>query len=391
MPWNRTSPMQQRTLFIADHLRGARTHSELCREYGISRKTGYKWIERYLRHGVYGLEERSRRPRCSPQATAAHVVAAILEYRKRHPRWGPKKILTVLRRQHPQWRLPHRSTGSQILRRHGLIARQSKPRHIGHPGRPHRSISAVNQVWCADFKGQFRMGNAQYCYPLTVTDAHSRFLLGCEGMPRPTGVRCQGSFARIFRQYGLPERIRTDNGAPFATYTLARLSRLSVWWVRLGILPELIEPGKPQQNARHERMHRTLKAHTAQPPAHTLRAQQRRFDQFRQEFNYERPHEGLDMQTPAAVYQRSLRCMPAKLPPLEYPAHFEVRRVMISCGIRWKCTWVAVSAACIGQYIGFEEIDDGLWNVYLGALKLGRFDERLGRIEDVYSRLITSH
>jgi putative transposase len=391
MPWSRTSPMQQRTLFIADHLRGGRAHSELCVEYGISRKTGYKWIERYLRHGVQGLEERSRRPRRSPHATAAHVVAAILECRKRHPRWGPKKILKVLHRQHPQWRWPHRSTGAQILRRHGLIAGKKRRRRIGHPGRPHSCIHAVNQVWCADFKGQFRMGNGQYCYPLTVTDAHSRFLLGCEGMLSPSGVLCQRSFTRIFHQYGLPQRIRTDNGAPFAAYTLARLSRLSVWWVRLGVLPELIEPGKPQQNARHERMHRTLKAHTAQPPAGALRAQQSRFDLFRKEFNYERPHEALDMQTPASLYQRSLRCMPSKLPAFDDPAHFEVRRVMISCGIRWKSTWIAVSAACIGEYLGFEEIDDGLWNVYLGTLKLGRFDERLRRIEDVYSRVITPH
>src|SRR5262245_39605786 len=187
MPWSRTSPMQQRTLFIADHLRGGWTHSELCEEYGISRKTGYKWIERYLRHGVQGLEERSRRPRHSPHATAPQVVAAIVECRKRHPRWGPKKILKVLHRQHPQWSLPHRSTGAQILRRHGLIAGKKKRRRIGHPGRPHGSINAVNQVWCADFKGQFRMGNGQYCYPLTVTRAQLRFLLGSECFVCPYG------------------------------------------------------------------------------------------------------------------------------------------------------------------------------------------------------------
>lgn len=387
MPWSQTTPMHQKTLFIADHLRGTRPVSELCSEYGISRKTAYKWIERYIRCGPAGLEDRSRRPRHAPNATPSVVVEALLALRRRHPTWGSKKLLAVIHRRHPQWSLPGRSAACDILRRHGLVRRKTHRRLIGHPGKPSSLILAPNHVWCADFKGQFRMGNGQYCYPLTVSDGYSRFLLGCHGLPGTTVDGAKPVFARLFREYGLPQFIRTDNGVPFATNTLARLSRLSAWWVRLGVLPQLIEPGKPQQNGRHERMHRTLKAETTRPPAATLRSQQASFDHFRREFNQERPHEALDMHTPASVYRRSPREMPQKLPALEYPDRFEVRYVSANGGIRWNSGWINVSITCIGEYVGLEEIDDGVWNVYFGALKLGRLLERQGRIEDAYGRL----
>jgi putative transposase len=336
MPWSQTSPMQQKTLFIADHLRGNRSITELCIEYRISRKTGYKWIDRYIRRGPQGLEEQSRRPRHFPRATAPHVVSAIIELRQRHPSWGAKKILSVLHKRHPLWSLPHRATGCDILNRHGLIRKKSKRRRIGHPGKPTSLILAPNQLWCADFKGQFRMGNGQYCYPLTLTDGYSRFLLGCQGLHTTAVQPSKSVFARIFKEYGLPLRIRSDNGVPFATNSLARLSALSAWWIRLGVMPELIQPGKPQQNGRHERMHRTLKAEATRPPAHGMRGQQRKFDHFRHEFNHERPHEALDMQTPASVYEPSNRPMPDKLPPLEYPDRYEVRLVSTNGGIRWN-------------------------------------------------------
>ncbi len=248
-------------------------------------------------------------------------------------------------------------------------------------------IVAPNQVWCADFKGQFRLGNGRYCYPLTVTDAFSRYLLGCRALPSTAVEGAKPLFTRLFQEYGLPEFIRTDNGVPFATNTLARLSRLSAWWVRLGILPQLIEPGRPQQNGRHERMHKTLKHEATRPPAHAMSSQQRRFDQFRTEFNGERPHEALDQRTPASVYAPSPRLMPSRLPPLEYPDRFEVRYVSANGGIRWNKAWVNVSTTCIGEYVGLEEIDDGVWNVYFGALKLGRLLERKMKIEDAYGRL----
>ncbi len=369
-------------------LRGTRSITELCSEYRISRKTGYKWIDRYVRRGPAGLEEESRRPRHSPTRTAPHIVHAMLELRKRHPTWGGKKILHVLHRRHPHWRLPHRGTTYDIFHRHGMIVTKRKRRKIGHPGKPQTLIVAPNQVWSADFKGQFRMGNGEYCYPLTVTDNFSRFLFDCRGLRSIAVLPSKAVFTRIFKEYGLPQKIRTDNGVPFATNSLARLSSLSAWWIRLGVMPELIEPGKPQQNGRHERMHRTLKAEATRPPASGMIAQQRKFDRFRHEFNHVRPHEALEMSTPAIVHTPSLRRMPDKLPPLEYPDRFEVRLVSDNGGIRWSSGWVNVSVTCAGEYVGLEEIDDGIWNVYFGKLKLGRLLEKHMRIEDTYGRLI---
>ena len=284
--------------------------------------------------------------------------------------------------------MPARTTVFEILNRHGMVPKKRQRRAIGHPGRPTSRVLAPNDLWCADFKGEFKTGDGIYCYPLTVTDEHSRYLLGCQGLLSTKVVEAKPVFTRLFKEYGLPKRIRTDNGVPFATNTLARLSKLSAWWVRLGVLPELIEPGKPQQNGRHERMHRTLKAETMRPPAGSCRAQQRKFNRFLEEFNHERPHEALDMHTPASRYDASPREMPTKLPPLEYPDRFEVRYVSANGGIRWKKhAWVNVSTVCIGEYVGLEEIDDGLWDVYFGPLKLGRLHERQMCIEDAYGRL----
>jgi len=379
--------MDQRTQFIADYLREVLSVTELCDLYGIARKTAYKWIDRYLRQGPAGLEERSRRPQVSPNRTPDEVTQALLEARRRHPSWGGKKLLTLVHKRHLSWDLPHRSTVCDILNRHGMVAKKRQRRRIGHPGKPTSQILAPNDVWSADYKGQFRTGNGIYCYPLTVADGFSRYLLGCQGLDSTAVAQAKPVFTRLFKEYGLPQRIRTDNGVPFATNTLARLSSLSAWWVRLGVLPELIEPGKPQQNGRHERMHRTLKAETTRPAAGSLAAKQRKFNAFREEFNNERPQEALDMQTPACLYQPSVREMPNKIPPLEYPDRFEVRYVSANGGIRWNRGWINVSIVCVGEYVGLEEIDDGIWNVYFGPLKLGRLNERHMRIEDQYGRL----
>jgi len=391
MPWSQTSPMNQRTQFIADYLREVLSVTELCDLYGVSRKTAYKWIDRYLRHGPAGIEERSRRPLSSPNQTPEEIVSAILEARQRHPSWGGKKLLTLLHKRQPRWELPARSTVCDILSRHGMVPKKRNRRRIGHPGKPGSLILAPNDLWCADYKGQFKTGDGVYCYPLTVTDGFSRFLLGCQGLNSTAVAQAKPVFTQLFREYGLPKRIRTDNGVPFATNTLARLSTLSAWWIRLGILPELIEPGKPQQNGRHERMHRTLKAETTRPAAANLAAQQRKFNRFREEFNHERPHEALDQQTPASCYSASPREMPSKLPPLEYPDRFEVRYVSANGGIRWKKDWINVSTVCIGEYVGLEEIDDGIWNIYFGPLKLGRLIERHMKIEDEFGRLKRHH
>lgn len=391
MPWSETSPMDQKTQFIADVLRGGLAIVELCDDYGISRKTGYKWIDRYLKDGPDGLRDRSRRPTNNPNSTPPELVDAIIEARRRHPSWGAKKLLKILSGKHPRWPWPQRSTVCDILKRNGLVAKKRRRRAIGHPGKPSTIVTAPNHLWCADYKGQFKTGDGRYCYPLTVTDAFSRYLLGCQALLDTSVDGAKPVFTRLFREFGLPDRIRTDNGVPFATNTLARLSRLSAWWVRLGVMPEFIEPGKPQQNGRHERMHKTLKAEATRPPRSSYLAQQRRFNSFRAEFNDERPHEALDQETPDSLYERSTREMPARLPPLEYPDRFETRYVSANGGIRWNSEWVCVSTVCAGEHVGLEEIDNGVWNVYFGALKLGRFLERHMRIEDAYGRLKRHH
>jgi putative transposase len=378
LPWKETSPMDQRLQFVSDHQRGVSTMVELCARYGISRKTGYKWIGRYDEDGPTGLLEQSRRPDSCPHATDPRVMEALLELRRRHPRWGPKKLVRVLGRRHPQWALPAASTLGSRLKREGLAApaapRRARPGE--HPGPPHTPMDAANAVWTIDFKGQFRVGTGAYCYPLTVMDGWSRYLLGCEALTATTHEQTRRAVARIFDRYGLPAVIRSDNGIPFAGLTLARLSRLSIWWIRLGIRPELIEPGHPQQNGRHERFHRTLKAETTQPPAATPRAQQTRFRRFRCEYNSERPHEALDHACPDDRYVASPRRLPARLPLIDYPAHFDVRRVAANGCFYWHQHYVTVGQLLTGEDIGLEEIDDGMWNVFFGPVYLGRFDER---------------
>lgn len=388
MPWSNLSPMDQKTQFIADYLRQSQSITELCLHYGISRKTAYKWISRYHELGLSGLEDRPRKPLSCPHQTDPQLVKALLDARRRHPTWGAKKLLKLLSKSDPQRNWPSRSAVCDLLSRHGLIKRPRKRRHLSHPGKPTTTITTPNQVWCADFKGQFKTRDGIYCYPLTITDGFSRYLIGCQGLLTTEGRSAKAVFQKAFRDFGLPERIRTDNGVPFATVSLGRLSRLSAWWIQLGIVPELIEPGKPQQDGRHERMHRTPKAETTRPAASNLRAQQRRFNAFREEYNELRPHEAISLETPASLYQPSLRQMPRKLPALEYPAHFETRYVSYNGGIRWRSDWVNVSICCAGEYVGLEEIDNGIWNVYFGPVKLGRLIEEQMRIEDETGNLL---
>lgn len=382
MPWSETTAMEQIAQFIRDWRAARHTVADLCRLYDISRKTGYKWIERYLDDGPDGLLERTHAADIVHNKTPPEVEDALLQLRLRHPSWGPKKLLHILRQTQPRLLLPGRSTVADILNRNGLVIRRPRRRAVGHPGKPGKQILLPNDCWSADFKGQFKTGDGLYCYPLTVTDNYSRYLIGCQALPGTLLLPSKIVFTRLFKEYGLPHRIRTDNGTPFASHTLGRLSRLSAWWVRLGVLPEFIEPGKPQQNGKHERMHRTLKDETTQPPAANSRAQQRKFNAFKKEFNEVRPHEALDMNTPAQCYQPSPRSMPNKLLPLEYPDRFEVRYVSANGGIRWKNQWVNVTTTIVGEYVGLEEVDDGLWDVYFGPLKLGRLLERHMRIED---------
>jgi len=378
--------MDLRRQFIQDVHSGATPITELCAAYQISRKTGYKWLRRFEAEGPPALADRSRRPKHSPQATRTDLVRAVLDARGRHPTWGPRKLLRLLRQQLPAAPWPARSTIALHLARAGLVVSPRRVRRPGHPGRPRAPMDAPNAIWTADFKGQFRTGDGSTCFPLTIADGYSRFLLACRALTSTRVAESQPTFVRAFQEYGLPQRIRSDNGVPFATQALGRLSPLSVWWVRLGILPDFIEPGSPQQNGRHERMHRTLKRDTARPPRATRRAQQRCFDRWRLEYNTERPHEALDDATPASCYTTSPRPYPVRLLPLEYPGHYAVRRVSTNGGIRWDARWVNVSHTLGGEYVGLVEIDDGEWDVYFGPLRLGRFHERTYLIEDIHGR-----
>jgi putative transposase len=385
MGWKGVTVMDQRVRFIAEYLKDYFPFNELCLQFTISRKTGYKWVERYEEGGSPALTDRSRRPHSSPYATDDMVIEAIVQARGKHPTWGPKKLLEILTPRYPD--LPAVSTAADILKRKGLITGSKTRLRRKHPGCPKTIAQEPNDIWSADYKGHFKMRNGLYCYPLTVCDMKTRYLLGCHAHEAISLHDTKAHFTRLFHEYGLPLRIRTDNGVPFASNALARLSTLSVWWVKLGIYPEQIEPGKPQQNGKHERMHRTLKKEATIPPERNLASQQKRFDLFRKEYNTERPHEALSMKTPFSLYIPSPRSMPKKLNHFDYPYHFEVRRVSRNSGIRWRNRWVQVSSTLAEEYIGFEEVEDGIHNVYFCELLIGRFVEEAMKIEDVIERV----
>ena len=376
MPWKVTDPMNERLQFLAAHQDGLFSMTELCQRFAISRKTGYKWIERYQQEGLDGLKDQSHATRACPHQMPPQVQQALLDTRKQHPTWGPKKLLPYLAKRQPELALPAASTVGDLLERQGLTQSKRRRRTHQHPGTVSMVADTPNAVWSTDFKGQFRTGDGEYCFPLTVTDNHSRFLLGCHALPSVEQAGVFPVFTRLFQEYGLPAAIRTDNGNPFATNAIRGLSKLNVWWIKLGIVHQRISPGQPQQNGRHERMHRTLKAETTRPPDRNQAAQQVRFDAFRAEFNEERPHEALDQKTPASVYVASLCPMPSCLPPPEYAAHLEVRRVSRAGTFRFHSRQIFLSDALIHEDIALEEVADGLWSLYFYNVLLARMDER---------------
>ena len=383
MPWARTDWMNERVKFVAACLRREDSFTDLCRDFGVSRKTGYKWIRRYEAGGPAALADRSRAPHRHPQATPDHVAQAVIALRRRHPHWGPRKLRVVLLRRHPRMALPATSTIGEILKRTGLVRRRRRIRRSSPYGDRLRQYDAPNAVWCADFKGHFAIGGER-CHPLTISDGFSRYLLRCQALRRPLYRCARRVFESAFREYGLPRAIRTDNGAPFSTLAPGGLSRLAVWWIQLGIRPERILPGRPDQNGRHERMHSTLKAETARPPRSSFRAQQRAFDRFQTEYNEVRPHEALDQEVPACYYRRSPRRYPDYLTHVRYPAHFETRLTYPNGVISFGATQWYVSACLAGQRVGLEPIDGGGYRVYFGEIALGlleprHFDERRQR------------
>lgn len=346
--------------------------SELCRTYGISRKTGYKLRERFEKEGPKGLYDRPRTPQTSPQRTEAAVKELLLAARKAHPTWGPKKLRAWLLREHQGVKLPAPSTIGDLLRHHQLVQPRKRRRTTAPYDAPLRVAKAPNDIWCADFKGQFRLGNGKLCYPLTITDRFSRMILCCEALESTHLDATLTAFERTFRTYGLPHVIRTDNGTPFAAKSSLGLSQLSVRWLRLGVWPERIEPAHPQQNGQHERMHLVLKQETTRPPAATVLAQQDRFDAFCNEYNLDRPHEGIGLRTPASLYSPSPRPRGSSLPVLEYPLDDLTSLVRPDGRIYFDGARAMLSTALVGEQVGLRELDDGAWSVSYAGHVLGQ-------------------
>lgn len=382
MPWDEPTRMDQRARFVRALSSCEFTMTELCEAFGISRKTGYKWVDRWSDEGEEGLKDRSRAPKNQPLRTDSRCELLLVAAREEHPTWGARKLLSILQRKYPRLPWPAESTGFEILKRHDLVEPRRCRRAQAPPAKPVAEANYANALWAVDFKGEFRTGDRLLCYPLTATDRYSRFLLGCRVRSSTSHAGARPVFERLFAEYGLPETILSDGGPPFASsHSPRRLSRLSAWWIRLGIRPVVIEPGKPQQNGAHERMHRTLKQATARPPAATLWRQQLSFDSFRHEYNQQRPHEAIDMKTPSELYQTSPRPFPSRLEELSYPGHYEVRRVRSSGEIKWQGNWLFLSQTLGGEIVGLEETDDGIWSVNFGPILLGRYDERAGDLE----------
>ena len=374
MPWKETCAMEERMRFVVAASREDAVMSQLCEAFGISRTIGYKWLARYAAEGVDGLKERSRAPHRHGRAREEELVAALLGLRERYPHWGPKKLRVKLGAALPGLDVPAASTLGDWLRKAGVT--QPRKRRRATPSYAHalRPADAPNAVWSVDFKGWFRTGDGRRCDPLTLSDNMSRWLLACQALAHPEQAAVRAVFEAAFCEYGLPAAIRSDNGVPFASTGAGGLSPLSLWWIKLGIAPERIDRGKPQQNGRHERMHRTLKQETANPPAATLGEQQGRFERFRASFNTERPHEALAFKTPASLYHASPRAYPCVLREPAYPDDCAVRRVRSNGEIKWGGEQIFVSQVLLGEPVAIEETETGEWLVRYADVVLGFID-----------------
>lgn len=375
MPWNRTNPEKERMAFVIAYQQERDSLLALCRAFGVSRTTGYRWVQRVAAEGPLGCCERSRAPKHHPHAVAPAVRAAVVAARLAHPTWGPRKLRAYLAVTQPQHSWPAPSTMGTFLALEGLVRPRRHRRATPPYGQPFQACQGPNDVWCADFKGWFRTGDGQRCDPLTLTDAYSRALLRCVALRHPTLAEARPVFEAAFQEYGLPVAIRTDNGVPFASCSVSGLSALSLWWLKLGIVPERIAPGHPEQNGRHERMHRTLKAETAAPPATDRAAQQAAFDRFREEYNTVRPHEALGQRPPRSRYVPSPRPYPRELRECSYPSADTVRRVNANGAFKWHQHWIFLSEVLGGEPVGLYHRASGLWEVQLGPLTLGTFQE----------------
>jgi putative transposase len=380
MGWMETDALKERERFVFDALHGSWTMTELCLRYGVSRKTGYKWMARFEEGGWAALEDQPRIARNCPHRVSDEVRSLLLEVKERFPTWGARKVLQYVQRRYQVERWPVESTVQNLFARHGLVTHRRRRRRPAHPGKPRARAKQANDVWTADFKGQFRLKNGELCYPLTVADLHSRYVLECRALPSTKGAPVKQAFERLFKKVGMPKVILTDNGVPFASQAVEGLSELNVWWMKLDIEHVRTEPGKPQQNGRHERMHRTLKAETTKPPASNMKAQQAKFNAWKTTYNYERPHEGINNDVPNDHWQPSERGFPEHLFEPDYPDHFEVRKVSDNGQFRFQCEHLFIAGPLRGEFIGLEEVDDGLWEILYFERSLGHYDERTKKV-----------
>ena len=371
MPWKETCTMKERLKLVTLFETGKYSVTEVAEELGVSRKTAHKWLGRYTCEGISGLDDLSRAPHVQARATPSEVVEALIAAKLHHPTWGPAKLLPppdADREIVEAW--PAVSTRGRILGLHGLVSRRRSRRRTAPWFQPFIGVDRPNAVWCADFKGWFRTVDRSRCDPLTITDAYTRVLLGCDILAKPNCTHARPAFERVFREYGLPFSIRTDNGTPFASIGAGGLSVLSVWWIKLGIMPERIRPGHPEENGRHERFHRTLKQETMTPPQANPQAQQEACDRFRSIYNHERPHESLGQVPPATLYVPSPRPYIEHPGDIEYPPLTQVRRVRSNGQIKWRGELVYISQALIGELVGITEDKVG-YLVRFGPIPLG--------------------
>jgi transposase InsO family protein len=382
--------VEKRKDFLADYVSGDWTMSELCRMHGISRPTGYAVLRRYADSGEQGLAERSHAPQRHPNQTPAQIEQLVLSLRRAHPLWGPRPLKKILEDRNPQLAIPAASTIGAIVEREGLTHHRRKRRRVEPYSQPFAAVESPNDEWACDFKGWMRTTDGERIDPLTISDSLSRYLLRCQAVDKTDTARVQAVFEAAFREYGMPWSVRSDNGPPFASCAVAGLSRLSVWWIKLGIMPQRIEAGHPEQNGRHERMHRTLKEATALPPKANRRAQQRAVDEFRREYNEVRPHQALAMETPESAYRNSPRPFPGRVPEPEYDTTMKVRRVFKHGQFFFNQHDVFLSKVLSGERIGLEPIDDRYLRIYLAWYPIARLDTRTMRVEKLWQEDRTS-
>ena len=380
MPWKVINQMDLKLQLVNDWNEQHFSITDLSQKYGISRPTIYKWLQRYERLGIEGFREKSRAPRNRPQRTSQEILALVIQEKLKNRKRGPRKVRAQLKRQYPELSFPAVSTISYWLNKEGLVERRKARRHVPPYTQPFSECNAPNDIWSIDYKGQFYMKDGHVCYPLTLSDNFSRFLLGCQALEGPRYAPTRQCVELIFREYGLPRAIRSDNGTPFAGRCVGGLSQLMIWWIMLGIIPERIGKGCPQENGRHERMHRTLKADVLDPVAGNLQEQQRAFDLYRYDYNYDRPHESLHDQTPGDYYVKSNRAYVEHPHPPDYGLDYLVRQVRHSGEIKFMGRMFFITELLAGLPVGLKEISDGLWQLQFSFYVLGSVDLRKNKI-----------